>query len=93
MKSGSASGSDSGTRPDPNRLLEPANDLGRLLDEHAKSALEWPDSVRACCTSASLTTMAHPNSRVSASSRLAAFTVVPITANSSRLRPMSPSTT
>ena len=53
---------------------------------NTKSALEWLVSVRACCTSASLTTMAHPNSRVSASSRLAAFTVVPMTATHPRSR-------
>ena len=40
-----------------------------------------------------LATSAQPNSRVRDSSRLAAFTVVPITANSSRFKPISPSTT
>ena len=81
-------------RPYPDRLLEPADRLRRLRDQMREVGVRTARlPLRARCTRSSLAMMAQPNSRVSDSSRLAAFTVVPMTANSSRFRPMSPSTT
>src|SRR6476660_814872 len=77
----------------PTGCSRPRTACGGLSTRCMKSPCELFFSARARRIRSLLTTRGHPISRVRDSRRLAAFTVVPMTANSSRFNPMSPSTT